>query len=113
MLFTILKSESGISSRDCLRVIYSIIHNNIVTMKLLSQGSYINTIISYINLFHLYNKQQTQNKVIDLSIYPLILAKAQSEIEKSKNPNQNADCNFYIELDLVRYSILVFLFISC
>lgn len=37
MLFRILEKESGIIARDCIRVIYGIIHHNIVTMKLLSQ----------------------------------------------------------------------------
>ena len=37
ILFRILSKESGVIARDCIRVIFAIIHNNIVTMKLLSQ----------------------------------------------------------------------------
>lgn len=37
MLFRILNKETGVIARDCIRVIYSIIHQNLVTMKLLSQ----------------------------------------------------------------------------
>ena len=37
MLFRILSKESGVIARDCMKVIYYIIHNNVVTLKLLSQ----------------------------------------------------------------------------
>ena len=38
MLFRIIQKESGVVLRDCIRVVYSIMHSNVVTMKLLSQG---------------------------------------------------------------------------
>ena len=37
LLFRIVQSDSDITFRDCLKVVYYIIHGNIVTLKLLSQ----------------------------------------------------------------------------
>ena len=37
MLFHIISSESGVVKRDCLKMVYFIMHKNLVTMKLLSQ----------------------------------------------------------------------------
>ena len=37
LLFRIVQSDSEITIRDCLKVVYYIIHGNIVTLKLLSQ----------------------------------------------------------------------------
>ena len=37
LLFRIVQSDSDITIRDCLKVVYYIIHGNIVTLKLLSQ----------------------------------------------------------------------------
>ena len=37
LLFRIVQSDSDINIRDCLKVVYYIIHGNIVTLKLLSQ----------------------------------------------------------------------------
>ena len=48
MLLRILDKETGVIARDCIRVIYCILHENIVTMKLFSQciSSYSSLILS-------------------------------------------------------------------
>ena len=40
MLFQIIAAESGVVKRDCLKMVYFIMHKNLVTMKLLSQRSH-------------------------------------------------------------------------
>lgn len=106
MLFRILKSETGVTLRDCLKVVYYSIHRNIVTLKLLSQRSYINTIVRYVNCSLLYSGNIPDSSTIDLSVYSLILSRS-DVTEPSKKSFTPGESSVDIATDIVRYSISV------
>ena len=109
MLFHIIASESGVVKRDCLKMVYFIMHKNLVTMKLLSQRftffvndwcivSYLQLIMSNICVNSLLLVQQQEFQIIDFSVYSTIL---------DKNEDPSSETPFTIQLDIIRYSILV------
>ena len=109
MLFRIVQKENGLVLRDCMKVIYYIMHNNVVTMKLLSQCSgrvydsriaaYINPIVSLINAYRLFKTKQNTTNIIDLGMYTFILAKEEEYAQL------NSDTR--VQFDIVKYAILV------
>lgn len=109
MLFQMIASESGVVKRDCLKMVYFIMHKNLVTMKLLSQRfssqfssycvvSYLQLIMSNILINSLLSVQQQEFQIIDFSVYSTIL---------DKNEDPSSETPFSIQLDIIRYSILV------
>ena len=106
MLFRILKTETGVTLRDCLKVVYYSIHGNIVTLKLLSQRSYLHVIVRYVNCSLLYSGNIPDSSTIDLSVYSLILTRSE-ETDQSRKSFSPGESSVDIATDIVRYSISV------
>lgn len=50
ILIRILQSETGVVARDCLHVIYNMVANSVLTLKLFSQKKLINAIIDILSV---------------------------------------------------------------
>lgn len=122
MLFRILSKESGVTARDCLKVVYSIVHGNIVTLKLLSQRminpyviwaivQYIQTLVHFVNISLLYSTTIKESEIIDLSIYPSIISRSSAQVENSRRSSSApTETPFMMSVDILDYSIRVRLF---
>ena len=50
ILIRILESEDGVVARDCLHIIYNMVANSVLTLKLFSQKKLINAIINVLSV---------------------------------------------------------------